>query len=77
MAYDTTHRIVYALITTLVAILVFCPCFFKFVNSLTSKLGLTIAASDGLPNAWGLLVHGVVFFLLLILLMNVLPKLLN
>ena len=43
---------------------------YKLVNSLTSKYGLDIASPDGYPNLKGLAVHGVVFFLAVLIIMQ-------
>lgn len=49
--------------TGLLFVVVANPMAFKFVNSITQGLGLTIASGVGCPNWKGIILHGLVFAL--------------
>jgi len=67
-----TQKWLVALIAGLLFIIIASPIVFKGVDYLISKLGLGhIAAKDGCPNSVGLIVHGVVFFLIIRLFMEI------
>lgn len=65
------EKLMISLWSALLFILIASPFLFKFVNGL---LGGSIASSDGLPNVYGLIVHGLVFFLIVYLSMGIQPK---
>ena len=55
-----------SLIIGLLFIIIASPVLFKGVDYIISKIGLGhIANRDGLPNSMGLIVHGLVFFLII------------
>ena len=64
------EKVVISLISAILFIVIGSPMMYKFVNSLTTKAGLVIANADGCPNLKGLAVHGVVFFLVVLLIMQ-------
>lgn len=63
------EKVVISLMSAVLFIVISSPIVYKFVNALTSKAGLVIASPDGCPNLKGLAVHGVVFFLVVLLIM--------
>jgi integral membrane sensor domain MASE1 len=63
-----------ALVSAVIAVLVFSPFAFKLVNSLTSSLGFEVSSAKGRPTMIGLLVHGLVYLLIVRALMYEEPK---
>jgi hypothetical protein len=64
------HKIVISLMSAILFIVIGSPMLYKLVNSLTIKYGLDIASPDGCPNLKGLALHGVIFFLVVLLIMQ-------
>ena len=64
------QKVVISLMSAILFIVIGSPMMYKLVNSLTTKVGLVIASPDGCPNLKGLAVHGVVFFLVVLLIMQ-------
>ena len=64
------QKVVISLMSAVLFIVIGSPMLYKLVNSLTSKYGLDIASPDGCPNLKGLAVHGVVFFLAVLIIMQ-------
>ena len=64
------EKVVISLMSAILFIVIGSPMMYKLVNSLTTKVGLVIASPDGCPNLKGLAVHGVVFFLVVLLIMQ-------
>lgn len=60
-----------SLIAGLLFIIIASPVLFKGVSYLTEKLGLGSIANKGCPTSVGLIVHGVVFFLIIRLFMEI------
>ena len=58
-----TQKWLYALMFAAAFIVISSPPVYSLVNSVFSLVGVQIASPDGCPNAVGLLVHGIVFFL--------------
>jgi hypothetical protein len=63
------EKVLISLMSAILFIVIGSPMLYKLVNSLTTKAGLVIASPDGCPNLKGLAVHGVVFFLVVLLIM--------
>jgi hypothetical protein len=57
--------------TALVFMLVASPFMYKVTGGLTRMVGLETSDSDGCPNVYGVLLHGVVFLLLVRILMMI------
>jgi hypothetical protein len=57
--------------TFIVVLIIMNPYTFNIVNWVTVKLGFPIANSNGCPNGYGLILHGIVFLLLIRLLMSI------
>ena len=64
------QKVVISLMSTILFIVIGSPMVYKLVNSLTSKYGLDIASPDGCPNIKGLVVHGIIFFIVVLLIMQ-------
>lgn len=58
------HQAVVALVATVLFAIVSSPFTYKLTGSLTEQVGLTTSV-DGVPNASGVALHSVVFFVLL------------
>lgn len=67
--YDNSQKWTVAIITGLLFLLISSPFLYSLVNQLTSSFGLTIA-TNGCPNAIGLILHTIVFILIVRLLMR-------
>lgn len=69
---SNSQRWLISLIVGLLFIIIASPMLFKGVDYLISKLGLGhIASRDGLPFSSGLIIHGIVFFLIIRLFMEI------
>ena len=64
-----TQKLMVSVISALLFALISSPFLYKFVNKVTSGLGLSIADSNGCPNNYGLLVHTIVFGIIVRLIM--------
>jgi hypothetical protein len=64
------EKVSISLLSAVLFVVIGSPMLYKLMDSLTTKYGVTIADSNGCPNIKGLAVHGVVFFLVVLLIMQ-------
>lgn len=62
--YSANDKLVFSVTAGLMFLLFSSPFSFSLTESVTSKFGLKIASSDGVPNLAGILLHGGAFVLL-------------
>ena len=60
-----------SLYSALLFLLIASPFTFRLVNSLTEKVGFTIADYRGCPNMYGLVLHAIVFAVLIRVMMAI------
>ena len=65
------EKLTISLLSAVLFVIIGSPMFYKLVNSFTIKAGIITVGSDGCPTLEGLAVHGVVFFLVVLLVMLV------
>lgn len=68
--YTSNDKWTISIFSGLAFLLVASPYTYNITNSVTKRLGLVIADSNGCPNLAGILIHGVVFVMLLRLMME-------
>lgn len=68
--YTSSDKWTVAFVSGLLFLLVSSPATYSITNSVTSRLGLTIADSEGCPNLMGIILHALVFVLLVRLFLN-------
>lgn len=62
---SSSQKWIASLVSAFVFFVIASPMMYKFVNSITSKIGFSTASEDGLPNVGGLLLHSLVFLLII------------
>ena len=63
------EKVSISLLSAVLFVVIGSPMMYKLINSLTTKYGLDTSDFNGCPNLKGLAVHGVVFFLIVLLCM--------
>jgi len=68
--YNSTDKNTFSIISGLMFLILSSPFSFSLTNGVTSRFGLKISNSEGVPNLAGVLIHGFVFVVLVRLFMD-------
>jgi hypothetical protein len=59
------QKMIVACAASIIFVLLNAPTTYKITNSITKKIGFSIYTNNG-PNLWGVFIHGIIFFLLML-----------
>lgn len=62
---SSSQKWIASLVSAFLFFVIASPMMYKFVNSITTKIGFSTASEDGLPNVGGLILHSLVFLLII------------